>query len=42
MRKAELAWRRALAEQTLADVSAAVKRGAPEIEETVRAWYARN
>ncbi|MWA05130.1 Rrf2 family transcriptional regulator [Actinomadura sp. LD22] len=42
MRKAELAWRRALAEQTLADVSAAVKRGVPEIEENVRAWYARN
>ncbi|GAA0259023.1 Rrf2 family transcriptional regulator [Actinomadura nitritigenes] len=42
MRKAELAWRRALAEQTLADVSAAVKRGVPEIEDNVRAWYARN
>lgn len=42
MRKAELAWRRALAEQTLADVSATVKRGVPEIEDNVRAWYARN
>src|SRR5690242_17948174 len=42
MRKAELAWRRALAEQTLADISATVKRGVPEIEDNVRAWYARN
>jgi Rrf2 family protein len=42
MRKAEIAWRRALAEQTLADVDASVRRGVPQIAENVRAWYARN
>ncbi|MFB4300130.1 RrF2 family transcriptional regulator [Actinomadura sp. NTSP31] len=42
MRKAELAWRRELAAQTLADVRAAAERSAPRVGETIRAWYARN
>ncbi|MFD0683517.1 RrF2 family transcriptional regulator [Actinomadura fibrosa] len=42
MRKAETAWRRALAEQTLADVRAAAERAAPGLDRSVRAWYARN
>jgi hypothetical protein len=41
MRKAELAWRRALTEQTLADVQAAAERQAPRVGESVRHWYAR-
>ncbi|GAA3839355.1 Rrf2 family transcriptional regulator [Sphaerisporangium flaviroseum] len=41
MRKAELAWRRALTEQTLADVRAAVERQAPRAGDSVRDWYAR-
>jgi Rrf2 family protein len=39
MRKADVAWRRALAEQTLADVSAAIDRAAPQSAELVRAFH---
>jgi Rrf2 family protein len=39
MRKADVAWRRALAEQTLADVGAAVDRAAPQSAELVRAFH---
>ncbi|GIH59319.1 RrF2 family transcriptional regulator [Microbispora siamensis] len=42
MRKAELAWRRALAAQTLADVRAAADRRAPQAGEAIRRWYAQN
>ncbi|MFD0898936.1 RrF2 family transcriptional regulator [Actinomadura sediminis] len=42
MRTAELAWRKALAEQTLADVNTAATRGNPALPSQVRAWYARN
>lgn len=42
MHRAELAWRRALADQTLADVRANAERNAPRVGENVRAWYARN
>ncbi|WP_248958084.1 RrF2 family transcriptional regulator [Sphaerisporangium perillae] len=41
MRKAEMAWRRALAAQTLADVRAAADRHAPQAGESLRRWYAR-
>ncbi|WP_181871077.1 RrF2 family transcriptional regulator [Sphaerisporangium album] len=41
MRKAELAWRRALAAQTLAEVAAAAERHAPNLGEGVRRWYGR-
>jgi Rrf2 family protein len=41
MRKAELAWRRALAAQTLADVRVATDRRAPQAADTLRSWYAR-
>ncbi|WP_218040551.1 Rrf2 family transcriptional regulator [Actinomadura sp. WMMB 499] len=42
MRKAELAWRKALAAQTLADVDTAATRGNPDLPGQVRAWYDRN
>lgn len=42
MRKAEMAWRRALAAQTLADVRAAADRHAPQASEAIRRWYAQN
>ncbi|MEW2353705.1 Rrf2 family transcriptional regulator [Spirillospora sp. NPDC029432] len=42
MRRAELAWRRELARQTLADVQADAERNAPRLGDHVRAWYARN
>jgi Rrf2 family protein len=42
MRKAEMAWRRALAAQTLADVQAAADRRAPQAGDAIRRWYARS
>jgi Rrf2 family protein len=39
MRKAELAWRHALAEQTLADVMAATERSTPEASDRARRWF---
>ena len=39
MRKADLAWRRALAAQTLADVIAATERTAPGVPGRVRNWF---
>jgi Rrf2 family protein len=42
MRRAELAWRRALAEQTLAGIRAEAELAAPRLGEQVRAWHARN
>ncbi len=39
MRRAETQWRKALAAQTLADVSAAVTRKAPKVAEQTREWY---
>jgi len=42
MRTAELAWRRALAAQTLPGVQVAVDRHAPQAGERTRRWYARN
>jgi len=39
MRKAELAWRRALAEQTLADVIGAAERAAPGAPRRVHRWF---
>lgn len=41
MRKAELAWRRALIAQTLAEVQAAADRHAPNLADGVRRWYGR-
>jgi Rrf2 family protein len=41
MRRADVAWRRALAEQTLADVKAAADRSAPQSEGLVRSWHTR-
>ncbi|WP_214409489.1 RrF2 family transcriptional regulator [Sphaerisporangium fuscum] len=41
MRKAEMAYRRALAAQTLAEVREAAERHAPDLGEGVRRWYAR-
>jgi Rrf2 family protein len=40
MRQAELAWRRELANQTLADLRAAVERDAPGVPERTRRWFA--
>jgi hypothetical protein len=40
MRRADLAWRTALAEQTLADVLAAAERSAPKSRDRARRWYA--
>jgi Rrf2 family protein len=40
MRTAETAWRRALAEQSLADVRAAADRNAPRAGTSIRRWYA--
>lgn len=42
MRRAELAWRRELAAQTLADVRAAADKHAPRAAERVRRWHGRN
>lgn len=39
MRKAELAWRRALAEQTLADVIANAETAAPSARHRVQTWF---
>jgi Rrf2 family protein len=41
MRRAELAWRRALAEQTLADVQADAERDVPGLGGRVRRWHSR-
>lgn len=41
MREAELAWRRALAARTLADIKAKVDRHAPKTRESLQRWYAR-
>ncbi|MEU9884769.1 hypothetical protein AB0M95_31115 [Sphaerisporangium sp. NPDC051017] len=41
MRKAEPAYRRALAAQTLAEVAAAAERHVPNLGEGVRRWYGR-
>ncbi|XVQ11333.1 RrF2 family transcriptional regulator [Spirillospora sp. CA-255316] len=41
MRRAELAWRQALAEQTLADVQAEAEAHAPRLGEQLRAWNER-
>jgi Rrf2 family protein len=40
MRSADIAWRRALAEQTLADVRAAAERSAPDAQQLMREWHA--
>lgn len=40
MRTADLAWRRALAEQTLAGVQAAADRDAPQAAAMMRSWHA--
>jgi len=40
MRTAELAWRRALSAQTLADIRADTDRSAPQAAEMMRGWYA--
>ncbi|MEV4255736.1 Rrf2 family transcriptional regulator [Spirillospora sp. NPDC049652] len=42
MRHAEFAWRRALAEQTLADIRARTERVQPNLGERVRNWYELN
>ncbi|MGI5165792.1 RrF2 family transcriptional regulator [Spirillospora sp. CA-253888] len=42
MLKAEMAWRRSLAEQTLADVAADAEKRNPGLADNVRAWYARH
>jgi Rrf2 family protein len=42
MRKAEIQWRRTLATQTLADISAVVDNGSPQLAESVQAWYANS
>ncbi|MEU1817711.1 Rrf2 family transcriptional regulator [Streptomyces roseifaciens] len=39
MRRAELAWRRELAAQTLADVKKNVERDVPEVPERTRRWF---
>lgn len=39
MRKAELAWRRELAGQTIADIKADVERKHPEAPGSTRAWF---
>jgi Rrf2 family protein len=39
MRKAELAWRQALADQTLADISATFQRRYPAMPVRVRTWF---
>ncbi|GAA1264500.1 transcriptional regulator [Planotetraspora silvatica] len=41
MRTAEVAWRRALAAQTLADVQAVVDRRIPHQGDVIRRWYAQ-
>lgn len=40
MRTAEVAWRRALTAQTLADIRTSAERGAPEAAGMMRDWYA--
>jgi DNA-binding IscR family transcriptional regulator len=40
MRKAELAWRQALAEQTLADIMATLQRSYPTMPDRVHGWFA--
>ena len=40
MRRAEVAWRRALAAQTLADIQATIDRDSPIAGERMRRWYA--
>jgi hypothetical protein len=40
MRKAEMAWRRALSEQTLADLLATVERRYPSTPRRVGSWFA--
>ncbi|CAM02255.1 RrF2 family transcriptional regulator [Saccharopolyspora erythraea] len=42
MRRAELAWRRELAAQTLADVRAAAEEHAPTAAERLRRWHGRD
>jgi Rrf2 family protein len=39
MRKAELAWRRALAEQTLADIAATFERRYPAMPRRIGSWF---
>jgi len=39
MRKAELAWRRSLAGQTLADVVADAERSVPDAPRRARHWF---
>ncbi|MGP4015540.1 RrF2 family transcriptional regulator [Saccharopolyspora sp. 5N708] len=39
MRKAELAWRRELAAQTVAEMMASVQRHSPDTPERVRRWF---
>jgi Rrf2 family protein len=39
MRRAEMAWRRTLAEQTLADVMAAAERSTPAAPSRARQWF---
>jgi Rrf2 family protein len=41
MRRAEMAWRRALAEQNLADIKGEAERTTPGLGEYIRNWYAR-
>ncbi|WP_433330354.1 RrF2 family transcriptional regulator [Spirillospora sp. CA-294931] len=42
MRRAEVAWRKALSEQTLAEVQANAERSASDLRGQIRAWYARH
>lgn len=42
MRRAELAWRRELAAQTIADIRAAADAHAPHAAERVRRWHGRD
>jgi hypothetical protein len=39
MRRAELAWRRELAGQTLASLTETVERDAPGVPERTRRWF---
>jgi Rrf2 family protein len=40
MRRAELAWRTEMADQTLADLRVAIERDAPDVPERTRRWFA--
>jgi hypothetical protein len=42
MRRAELAWRRELAAQTIADLTEAVEREAPGVPGRTHRWFSAN